>query len=487
MTEDQTFGSGPPRRQAWIARSGPILGLLAALLLASGEAAEAAPVKPNIVLVMTDDQDVSLVTQMPNLQALARQGATFTHAYYNDPLCAPSRATILTGLYDHDTGVTANDHRLFFDAGLPGRTIAVWLPAAGSPPGSVGKYLNEYPPPSPATYVPPGWDYWVAHLGETTNETWRSSSEFDYDLNNNGTVVHRGGTPADYATNVYRAKAVGFVREAVADRVPFFLELATHAPHFPATPAPRDSALFPALQAPRVPSFNEADVSDKPAYVRALPRFDPANVDAKYRQRARSLRAVDDALGAITDALAASGRLASTYVVFTSDNGFELGPHRIGGQKSTPYEETVRMPLYVRGPGVRAGIVLRHMVGNVDLAPTFAAWAGTTMPGVIDGRSFASLLRPGAPGPGAWRQAYPLDQLSRVGIPSWQGVRTRRYTYVEYATGERELYDDNADPYQLRNFAATADPGLLARLARRTAALADCKGDGCRTFEDAPL
>jgi arylsulfatase A-like enzyme len=173
--------------------------------------------------------------------------------------------------------------------------------------------------------------------------------------------------------------------------------------------------------------------------------------------------------------------------VFTSDNGFELGPHRIGGQKSTPYEETVRMPLYVRGPGVRAGLVLPQMVGNVDLAPTFAAWAGTTMPGGIDGRSFAPLLRPGAPGPGAWRQAYPLNQLSRVGIPSWRGVRTRRYTYVEYATGERELYDDATDPYQLENIAKTADPGLLARLARRTAALAACKDGGCRTLEDAPL
>ncbi len=450
-------------------------------------AAEAASGKPSIVLILTDDQDASLTSVMPNLKALARQGATFTHAYYNDPLCAPSRATILTGLYDHDTGVTANDHRLFYDAGLPGRTIAVWLHAAGYRTGFVGKYLNEYPAPAPATYVPPGWDYWVAHLGETTDETWRSSTEFDYDLNNNGTVVHRGGAPADYATDVYRARAVGFVREAVADRVPFFLELATHAPHFPATPAPRDAALFPALEAPRVPSFNEADVSDKPAYVRALPRFDPADVDAKYRERARSLQAVDDALKAITDALAADGRLANTYVVFTSDNGFELGPHRIGGQKSTPYEETVRMPLYVRGPGVRAGLVLPQMVGNVDLAPTFAAWAGAAAPAGLDGRSLAPLLRPGAPGPEAWRRAYPLNQLSRQGIPSWRGVRTRRYTYVEYATGEKELYDNVDNPYQLQSIAKTADPGLLANLAGRTAALAACAGSTCQQIENQPI
>src|SRR3954447_20109471 len=306
MTEDQTFGSGPPRRQAWIARSGPILGLLAALLLASGEAAEAAPVKPNIVLVMTDDQDVSLVTQMPNLQALARQGATFTHAYYNDPLCAPSRATILTGLYDHNSGVTGNHHRLFYDAGLPARTVAVRLHAAGYRTGFVGQYLNEYPAPAPATYVPPGWDYWVARLGETTTETWRSSTEFDYDLNDNGTVVHHGSAPSDYATDVYRGKAVGFIKKAAADGVPFFVELATHAPHKPYTPAPRDAALFPALEAPRVPSFDEADVSDKPAYIRAKTRFNPAAIDGYYRQRARSLQAVDDALKAIVDTLIAT-------------------------------------------------------------------------------------------------------------------------------------------------------------------------------------
>ena len=208
-----------------------------------------------------------------------------------------------------------------------------------------------------------------------------------------------------------------------------------------------------------MPSFDEADVSDKPAYIRALPRFDPANVDAKYRQRARSLQAVDDALKAITDALAAGGRLASTYVVFASDNGFDLGPHRISGQKSTPYEETIRMPLYVRGPGVAPGLVLPQMVGNVDLAPTFAAWAGTTMPGGIDGRSFAPLLRPGAPGPGAWRQAYPLNQLSRVGIPSWRGVRTRRYTYVEYATGREGAVRQRGRPVPAREHRQDGRPG----------------------------
>jgi arylsulfatase A-like enzyme len=203
----------------------------------------------------------------------------------------------------------------------------------------------------------------------------------------------------------------------------------------------------------------------------------------------RSLQAVDEAVGAIVGALAATGRLANTYVVFASDNGWTQGEHRIRGEKSTPYEEAIRTPLFVAGPGLAAGSALDHLVGNADLAPTIAEWAGATMPAPVDGRSFAPLLRPGAPGPGSWRQAYPLNQLARVGlpIPSWRGVRTRQYTYVEYATGEKELYDNGADPYQLRNVAKTADPALLAKLARRTAALATCESNGCRTLEDAPL
>ena len=166
---------------------------------------------------------------------------------------------------------------------------------------------------------------------------------------------------------------------------------------------------------------------------------------------------------------------------------FELSPHRLRGEKSTPYEETTRVPIYVRGPGVRAGLVLQNLVGNVDLAPTVAAWAGVTPPASLDGRSLASLLQPGAPGPDAWRHAYPPNQLSRVGIPSWRGVRTLGYTYVEYATGERELYDDGLDPYQLRNVAGRASPTLLSNLSALTAALATCKADGCRQLEDAPV
>ena len=406
-------------------------------------AAEAAPARPSIVLVLTDDQDASLAAYMPNLKALARQGATFTRAYYNDPLCGPSRATILTGLYDHNTGVTANDHRLFYDAGLPGRTVAVWLHAAGYRTGFVGKYLNEYPAPAPATYVPPGWDYWVARLGETTDETWRSSTEFDYDLNDNGTVVHHGGAPSDYATDVYRAKAVGFVRKAAADGVPFFLELATHAPHFPATPAPRDAALFPDAQgAPgalvrRGRRQRQAGLRPRPAAVRP-------------RQRRREVPAAGP--------LAAGGRRRAEGDHGRAGRGRAAGEHlrRVrlrqrlrAGPAPPPRREEHALrgddpdaALRARPRRPRRGSSCRRWWATSTWRRPSPSGRARPRPAGLDGRSFAPLLRPGAPGPGAWRQAYPLNQLSRVGIPSWRGVRTRRYTYVEYATGERELYDN---------------------------------------------
>src|SRR4051794_5791961 len=191
--------------------TGPFAGGLAALLLAvTGPAAASSPpagaaaARPNIVLVLTDDQEVASVDQMPNVKALAARGATFTHAYYNDPTCSPSRATILTGLYDHNTGVTTNTHKTFYGAGLPARTVAVALQAAGYRTALIGKYFNGYPYPAPLTYVPQGWDRWFARIGS-------NPPEFGYRQNDDGKVVSYGAVPADYATDVYRGKAVDFI------------------------------------------------------------------------------------------------------------------------------------------------------------------------------------------------------------------------------------------------------------------------------------
>lgn len=456
--------------------------LLLALGLGSGTPAVA---KPNIVLILVDDQEVGFLDQMPNVKRLvAQQGATFASAYFNDPLCCPSRATILTGRYVHNTGVTKNDHALFYNSDMPNRTVAVWLRAAGYRTALIGKYLNLYPQPAPGTYVPPGWSFWAVQLG--------GNSYYDYTLNENGRLVKHASAATDYSTDVYRQKALDFLRSVPAN-TPFFLQLAVNAPHKPYTAAPRHASLFPNLKAPKPPSFNEADVSDKPEYIRSLGPFTPemvSGMDYKHRQRARILRAVDEAVKAIADALAASGRLSDTYLVYTSDNGWLHGQHRLRARKGQPYEEGIRMPLYVSGPGVRAGSVVPHLVGNVDLAPTFAEWAGAAAADDIDGRSFAPLLRDGAPAPEDWRQAFPLryDRRSTDGtMPSWRGVHTRRHAYVEYASGERELYDLAADPYQLRNAAAAADPDLIERLSRLTASLNACAGPECRRLEDAPV
>jgi N-acetylglucosamine-6-sulfatase len=454
------------------------------MLLAGLEARAAGPtVRPNIVLVLTDDMDVGLIEHMPNVKELiAGQGVTFTRAYVNFPLCAPSRATILTGRYAQNTSVMSNGHRPFYQAGQPDRTVAVWLQAAGYRTGYVGKYLNDYPNPAAKSYVPPGWDYWVGRLPLD----WEF---YGYEVNENGQAVRYGYEASDYVTDVYVGKALSFVRQAVSDGMPFFLALGMNAPHHPSIPAPRHAALFPDRTAPRPPSFDETDVSDKPSFIRALSPLSPeriAGIDRDYWNRVRSLQAVDEAVQALVDLLDETGELARTYLVFASDNGLVQGLHRASG-KGLPYEEVIRMPLYVRGPGVLPGLTLEHLVGNVDLAPTFAEWAGAGLPNGLDGRSFAPLLREAPPGPEVWRQAYPLTfakTRSAPLAPDWRGVRTRDHLYVEYGTGERELYDMHADPYQLENLAGSADPTLLARLSMLTADLNSCRGATCRTREN---
>jgi arylsulfatase A-like enzyme len=466
-------------------RFAPLVLALAAFLAGAGSAGAAT--KPSFVLVLVDDMEAALVGRMPHLRSLVvDKGATFERAYFNVSLCCPSRATILTGRYAWNTGVQTNSHGAFHNAGNPDRTIAVWLKAAGYRTALVGKYLNGYPNPNAQAYVPPGWTTWAGRLDG-------GGLYYNYKLNENGRVVAYGESASSYSTDVYRGKAVNFVRTTPAGK-PLFLFLSVEAPHTPNIPAPRHASLFPGATVPRPPSFNEADVSDKPAHIRRRGLFSASfisSLDQVHRKRLQMVQAVDEAVKAVVDALAETGRLKNTYVIFASDNGYLMGQHRVARDKAGPYEESVRMPLHVRGPGIPAGLRLQHLVGNVDLAPSLAEWAGVPVPADVDGRSFAPLLRSGAPGPEAWRQAYPMmlkTGNSTPAWPDWQGLRTRGYSYTEYpGTGEVELYDMARDPYQLENAAGTADPALLALLSRRTAALRGCEGAACRTLEDAPI
>ena len=488
--------------------------------------------KPNIVFILTDDLDAAAIQFMPHLKSLITDnGLTFTNYQVAMSLCCPSRATTLRGQYPHNTQILGNvlptgGYAKFFQLGEESSTIPVWLQAAGYRTMLAGKYLNDYPLKTDPMHLPPGWNEWYSAI------KGNPYSEYKYTLNENGKPVAYGDQPQDYGTDVYFGKALDFIQRSAAANQPFFVYLAPYAPHAPYTPAPRHADLFPGVQAPRTPNYNEADVSDKPAYIRDLPPLTPklmATIDEDYRKRLQSLQAVDEGIAAVVAKLQATGQLNNTYIFFTSDNGYHLGNHRQIVGKIAPYAEELRVTMIVRGPGVPAGQTLDLLVGNVDLAPTWADLAGATVPSFIDGRSLLPLMRPNPPPLTQWRQVYSIengpdnggtnnsetetvvadtnllepadaDQLVPTAqapnsgkkakaevVPALRGLRTQTLSYVEYVTGETELYDLTKDPYELTNLVATADPKLLAALSARVKLLENCQAADCRTVEDAPL
>ncbi len=451
--------------------------------------------QPNIVFIMSDDQDVGTMQYMPRVQELlAARGVTFNNSFVTSSICCPSNVTALTGQYTFNHGVLNNlsptgGFQKFVDMRIDGNpatqgdesTLAVWLDDAGYNTGRVGKYLVGYPTDS--TYVPPGWDEWHSTFGGFT-------SYFNYRMNVNGTVVQYGAAEADYLTDVLTGRAVDFINRAEAnDTQPFFLQFSPTAPHAdniqngPATPAPRHAGMFAGIQAPRTPSFNEADVSDKPLPIRNFPLLTStqiAAIDREYQSRVESLQAVDEGVARIVASLAANGELDNTYIVFTSDNGYHLGQHRFLNGKFQVYEEDIRVPLIIRGPGVQAGATVDQMAVNIDLAPTMARWGRATPDRVMDGQSLTPLLGPNGATQN-WREDF-LVELYRHLPPAQNGdvikaVRTEHEVYVEYRSGPRELYDLRTDPYQLQNSYATADPAHVADLSARLAELAVSRGN----------
>lgn len=463
---------------------------LVTAILFCGGTAMAAP-RPNFVFVLVDDMDYDALQWMPlTRQLVGDAGTTFTRNYVEVALCAPSRATFLTGLYAHNHRVLTVDNsnggfRQFRNRGHEKQNIAVWLRNAGYSTALIGKYLNGFPGDQAETYIPPGWTYWAAAV------QWgdKPYQQFNYRLNENGKLVTYGTSAASYGTDVYARKSVEFIQGANKAKKPFFLYLSLFAPHAPATAAPRHAGLFADATVPRTPSFAEEDVSDKPLFLAGPPLDEPAvaALDAEYAQRLRSLQAVDEAVKKIYDTLAAAGQLGNTYLIFTSDNGYHLGQHRLPAGKQTVYEEDIHQPFLVRGPGIPAGQVdAVHLIDNADLAPTLAAWAGVRVPVAVDGRSLAPLF--GGTPPATWRQALPLARWRIPNVvdpwPEFRGARTDQYTWVEWADGSRELYDDLADPYQLTNLAYDpASTDLRSRLADMTAGLAACRGATCVAAE----
>jgi N-acetylglucosamine-6-sulfatase len=351
----------------------------------AGAGSTQAPARPNVLVIMTDDQTVESVRVMANVRALlAAQGTTFENSFASFPLCCPSRATFLTGQYAHNHAVMGNaapaggyeklDHT---------NTLPVWLQRAGYRTVHIGKYLNGYGRRS-ATEVPPGWTEWYGSVDPSTYQF------YNYTLNENGRTVRYGADPASYQADVYTRKAVDAVRR-LAPGGPFFLNVAYLAPHSggpresddPANlatpvPAPRHRNRFAAEPLPVTPAFNEADVSDKPRGIRNRSVIGPGRVAAiteEYRQRLESLLAVDEGVAEVVAALRATGELDNTLIVFTSDNGFFHGEHRVRTGKVLHYEPSTRVPLILRGPGIPRAAVRRQLVANIDLAPTIVSAA----------------------------------------------------------------------------------------------------------------
>lgn len=406
--------------------------------------------KPNIVVVLTDDQRHDSLDDMPaTVDRIARQGVTFTNAFVTTPSCAPSRASMLTGRYAFGHGVDRNGIARFD----PGDTVAKRLQAAGYVTGLVGKYMNYYEAIHPE--IPPGWDAWYAFV---------RPAYLGYSLVENGEVVSYGTTPSDYSTDVLREKALAFIDEN-HDR-PFFLVLSTWAPHEVAIGAPRHDGAHLQMTPWRPSSHNEADTSDKPNFVKWMrfireARGDEARIerdrifDVKQARQLDSLLAVDDAVDALVDHLERYDIADDTMIVFTSDNGFLWGEHWLHN-KFSPYEESIRVPMAVRYPRMLEGPVAdERMVLNIDLAPTWLELAGAPVAQEMDGRSLAGLLC-GRPAPPR------VDFLIEYGLPrdlgampGYSGLRSERWKYVRYLDGFEELYDLEHDPLELDNLLVT--------------------------------
>lgn len=518
-------------------------------LVAANPARAALPhasTRPNIVFILTDDLGLTTYdpARFPVLHDLmATQGVTFSHFMVDDSLCCPSRASILRGQYVHNHGVQENGapnggFERFHALGDEKSTVGTWLHAAGYRTALFGKYLNGYPATVPARYVPPGWDEWASP------SRGNPYSEYHYELNESGKLVQYGRQAGDYLVDVLAKKSVDFI-DATTGKQPFFMYVAPYVPHQPATPAPRYAAAFPEARAPRTPSFDQADLHAEPAWLRDRPKLSPAVVayiDGLYRRRLQDMLGVEDLLRNVVAALSAKGQLQNTYIFLGSDNGFHLGQHRLPPGKQTPFDEDIRVPLWVRGPGVPKGTTVDQLAMNIDVAPTFVAIAGAKAPSFVDGRSLLPFLGTGSP-PKTWRQdvfvehyrfassrraraptttTQPASRFKAdspdapsdpdddagynragiadaaedsaaarinlinpygVAVPSYHAIRTSRYLYVEYEDGDRQLYDLARDPYELHNVVGAAKASLLGELSSRLDALASCRAAGCRRIE----
>ena len=461
--------------------------------------AQASAAKPNIVVLLTDDQESRSMRVMKRAaKLLKRKGVTMKRFYDNFPLCCPSRSTILTGQYAHNHNVLSNSppdggYGVFNE--LHGSNyLPIWLQEAGYQTSYIGKYLNGYAEPDEygtvPSDVPRGWDNW--HVLAPSRAQY-----FNYTLNNNGSLRQYTDREEDYSTDVFTSKAKRFIRSNAKSETPFYLQLGYAAPHGGGGGDPGRSCNRAAVPAPRhlstlkgkfrntlPPSFNEADTSDKPSQISFKAPLTEGQISDTLRKRRcawESLLAVDESIDALTKEIERDGIKRNTYVFFLSDNGFLRGEHRIRDNKRYLYEESARVPFIARGPGIPHNESSDDVVVNADLTSTVLELSGAS-PGLVqDGQS----LIPSLQNPKSERarailfEAYAGSQIL--------GVRTSRYLYTEWdgdknpSNPERELYDTYADPYQLTNLAGDSGyASVVDELGDELDQLIDCAGDSCR-------
>lgn len=474
---------------------------------------------------------------MPNtLDRIARQGTEFTRYYATHPVCSPSRASLLTGQYAHTSGLKKNSGPTggwegWQNLPLFDRNMAVDLQRNGYRTIHVGKFTNNYTRGNDQveTVIPPGWDRWVTasygsqlyFYGFGMNVNGTATGPFGsrgYDLFNQekdppacSAALLTQPEPAvrcDYNTDVYTRHAVNEI-EAAGDQ-PFYLQLDYHAPHgdhrSPAGPEPAtrhfDSAFKNRM--PVMPGFNERNINDKPSWLKKIAepmtKREIDRIHERWVKEVESLRAVDDGVGAIMKTLRRTGKLRNTYVLFLSDNGLFHGEHRLSSAKFLPYEPSARVPFLIRGPGIGKGRRSGEIVANIDIAPTILNLTGTRSSSRLDGRNMKPFWKKPAR-----RTRRPLVLESYVGpadlggeekpdpaLPeagasiaapahNFTGIRVGRYKYIEYQTGDRELYDLRSDPWELNNRVRNLRyRPVVRRLKAVLRTRKDCQGSGCR-------
>lgn len=446
--------------------------------------------KPNFVVFLTDDQDVMLGGLVPlskTKELIADNGAEFLNMFVSSPLCCPSRASILTGLYSHNHGVVNNSlngncNSQSWQQTFEKQTVVTYLRNAGYVSFYGGKYLNQYGAECSGgvKHIPPGWDEWAALVG--------NSVYYNYTLSVNGQKeVHGDVADKDYLTNVIANKAVEFLSRQNGSK-PFFLMLSPPAPHAPFTPVPWYKSKYQNISAPETPNFNIPGGHTKHWLLRQPPSPLPKNVllsiDEVTRNRWRTLLSVDDAIQRIFEALTKQNFLKNTFIFFTSDNGFHLGQFSLPWDKRQPYETDIRVPLSVRGPGIKPGLVINKPVLNVDIMPTILDLADIKNVKRMDGISFLPLLT--SPEKNiAWRTEFIVEHQGEAstqpipGCPQYKEGEVHtcdidcicedsvNNTYIclrTFSTDDNsihclfqdnesfvEIYNITADPFQLKN------------------------------------